>query len=135
MAAVEYRRYGGYDDRRLPTALWKAQGTVIGDASGGTRLIQFAFNLATAVPLSRLYSLEAMYATDGDNIQKVVRVISSNLDRITNAPRLLQFNLVLDVGVSQAQLSPESTLVTRKMWLGQQVNALTLTTVLAAQIV
>ena len=126
---IEYRAFGGYADRRLPTALWRGQVTLVGDASGGTRLAQLVFNQPTAVVLSRHFSLEGLYLTDGDNVSKVARLLVSNFDEINGQGKLMQINLQLEASISSAQLGAQSTLAVRGLYLGQQAQVLTLTTV------
>lgn len=125
-ADVRYRPYGGYEDRRLPTANWFGTVTVTGDASGGTRSAQLIFNRATALRQSRYYSIEAITATDADNVAKSVRFQTSNL-----GDRNRQLNLLLEASVgTSAELSALSLLVMRAFFIGNQQQAGTTTAII-----
>jgi len=64
---VLQRPWRGYDSPGLPAGMWIAQGTALGDASGGTQSVGFVFK-DEAVPLGgRFYNLEqlSVHATFG----------------------------------------------------------------------
>lgn len=79
---VVRRPFNGYDDPRLPVGLWVSEQAVIGDATGGFRVVQLVFNPASAPRASLFYSLEQIHISDTDNNSKNGAITSQNLDGV-----------------------------------------------------
>ena len=81
---LDVRPYSGYNDPSLPIAAWIAQGSLVGDASGGT--LTFAFRIQTDgdPQISELYNLEALqYDTSNEAIQDVI-LSTRNMDSLSS---------------------------------------------------
>lgn len=117
---TEYRAWGGYEDRREPSAMWVAQLTVTGDATGGTRNARIVFNQATAVRLSRYFSIENLSVRDSNNVAKDCQLTVNNLDPLAGIAKLQEYGLALIQTQIAAELDPASALVMRGLFLGVQ---------------
>lgn len=57
---VLQRPWRGYADPGLPVGMWIAQGTVLGDATGGTQNVRFVFKTEGEPLGARFYNLEQL---------------------------------------------------------------------------
>jgi len=63
---VHYRPWRGYQDPGLPTGMWVSQGTILGDAGGGTKTVIMRFK-EEGLPLGgRFYNIEQLEIHDTD---------------------------------------------------------------------
>ena len=78
---VDIRPYSAYDDPGLPVAAWIAQAGIAGDASGGTVLIDFDFQLE-AQPVSELYNLEQLAIDTDDSSAVDIMMQTQGMDQL-----------------------------------------------------
>jgi len=57
---VQQRPWRGYDDPGLPVGMYISQGTVLGDASGGSMQINIVFRNAGVAASGRFYNIEQL---------------------------------------------------------------------------
>jgi len=79
---VTQRPWRGYTDPGLPVGMWIAQGTILGDASGGNQIINFVFK-GEGEPLgARFYNVEQVEAHMTRNIGATVNaaMVLTNFD-------------------------------------------------------
>lgn len=69
-------------DRGLPSAVWYAQGAVVGDVSGGHAEVVIVLNAAAATRTGRSWSVEVSLPTTTNAADAQFRVNSLNLDFI-----------------------------------------------------
>jgi len=120
---VEYEPWGGYDDPRLPTQVWKGRIFVTGDASGGDISAFLRFNLANAPRLDRFFSMEELYLRTGSQVAETVLMETRNFGSVRTGTRLVStaLSLVVTEGVS-AGFNVISMRDSVPVFLGQQVN-------------
>lgn len=120
---IRWRPFSGYADPRLPIGTWAVNAGVTGDASGGLRVAQIVFVLATAPRASLMWSLEQMHVEDSDNNSKNGNIVASNLDPIISSRT---WRIGLGDSTTTALLVLPATYPTFPLWLGgQAVGALT----------
>lgn len=118
--------FKGYEDPGLPDAIWAVSATVSGDATGGQRTIDIAFDASGANLSGRLYNIEQYEAFDSEGTLKVIRVQAENLG-------FPPFVLVQDWGIQMQVLSSsadviamvESTRQLSGVFLGRQIDTVT----------
>lgn len=92
---VFYRRFSGYQDPRFPEGYWFARGTVTGDATGGVMALDLVFTAAAITSLnSRIYSLEQLSLTQGDNTDRTYELRGLNM---TGLPLAFTHNYAIEV--------------------------------------
>lgn len=84
---VTYEPWGGYEDPRLPTRVWKGRIQVTGDASGGDISAFLRFNLAGVERLDSFYSLEELWMSLTETTAVVVRFQTRNFGSIQTGIR------------------------------------------------
>ena len=118
---VEYEPWGGYDDPRLPTRVWKQADSILGDASGGQRSLTFEFVNSDVVRNAELYSLEEVYIIDAQNADTDLGMIATNFGLARGGRREVAYTLTVrgsDTGV--AALSPQAIRAITGTFLGEQ---------------
>lgn len=74
------RQERGWDDPGYPLGIWEAGGTVLGNASGGTRSVQIDLMKAVNAQRGLAWSLEALSVVDTDAVAKTIRLLISNME-------------------------------------------------------
>lgn len=74
---AQMRQERGWDRPELPIGIWEAAGSVIGNASGGTKVVQVNLRTLNQGPVGLAYSLEQLHATDGVEVTGVAEVLIS----------------------------------------------------------
>jgi len=118
---VEYRGWGGFNDRRLPEGLWMTEGAIVGDASGGVRSVSLVFNPLGAPELSLAYSLEQIAIVDSDNVTKTGGLETAGMEPLVdNASMDIAIALsVIANGSGQALLSEGGYETVHGIFLGR----------------
>lgn len=105
---VIQRPWKGYEDRGLPVGMWIAQGTTLGDASGGANNVIFVFK-AEGEPLgARFYNIEQIEAHNTLPTNADAMLVIENFDIVGPTGlvnRRSHFNLL--ASVSDAALSAQ----------------------------
>lgn len=118
---VAYEHWGGYDDPRLPTRVWKMAGLVTGDLTGGQRNMVFRFVDSDAPRVSQSFSLEELYILDTDNVGKVCGITTTNFGEFGLLTRQLGLSVAIDAtGGTQAGLDVLAAQAVRGIFLGSQ---------------
>lgn len=116
---VAYEHWGGYDDPRLPTRVWKMAGLVLGDATGGQRNLVMEYVNSGAPLIAQSFSLEELYVIDTDNVTKNMSITSTNLGSFGTLARQLGLSaVILSTGGTQAGLDIRYAQALRGTFLG-----------------
>ena len=118
---VTYESWGGYDDPRLPSRVWRGKIQTTGDSSAG-RISQFLrFNLADSQRLDNYFSLEEIHMrTSGGDESPLFQ--SRNFGAFRIGVRFVSVRLPLvgtDTGTSAE--NPLDTRALLPVFLGQQI--------------
>jgi len=115
-ATLSYRPWRGFDEPQLPTQWWVIYGTVLGDSSGGSRIIDAYFGYAAQALNSRSYSLETWNAIDTENVARGVQVNFISFDGVggfAHSPNL-DFPMVVSDGIARTDRK-----INIPVWIGQ----------------
>ena len=118
---LDIRPYSGYDNPALPVGAWIAQGSLVGDASGGLAIMNFRIHADGDPQISELFNLEQIaFDTTGTASQAVI-LIARNMDSLApNRPAFDQrwaFNTLPVAGVSFTALRLDRATIL-PIWLG-----------------
>ncbi len=69
VADITYEPWGGFDDPRLPTRVWRGKIQTTGDASGGLLSQFLRFNLAGNERLDNYFSLEELFVSTNGSLE------------------------------------------------------------------
>jgi len=119
---VQYESWGGFDDPRLPSGIWKSLGAVLGDASGGNADVFARFNSAGVERLDRMYSLEEVHIHSTSSTGHLGLLQARNFGSVKTGVR--QFSVRVLTQTTEAGTpgtSPEDAETAAKTFLGQQV--------------
>lgn len=120
-AEIGYEHWGGYDDPRLPTRVWKMAATVTGDLSGGLRSLTFEFVNSDAPRVSQSFSLEELYILDFDNTTKRVDIRGTNFGVFRGLERTLGLSVSVPATAgSTSSLDVKDAEAIRGTFLGAQ---------------
>jgi len=116
------RKERGWDHPGYPIGTWQAEGQVVGDASGGTRIVQM--DLAKAfTPPGLAFSLEWLTAADLAGIANVMRLAIIAFDADFASTRNYVFPLTVASGVTSA-FSVGTRDLPRPIFLGISASAI-----------
>lgn len=122
IADVAYESWGGYDDPRLPSRIWKSKTIVTGDASGGNISAFARFNLAGDERLDQQYSLEEIWLENGGAIQATFVLQTRNFGSVVTGTRPITLpirTIGASITIGAPQLPELGQLL--PIFLGQQV--------------
>jgi len=74
------RPWRGYDDPGLPAGMWVAQGTIIGDGSGGFTQVSFNFHTALTPLSGRFFNLEQLEVHKNNDAAQLLGLTLVNFD-------------------------------------------------------
>jgi len=112
----------GWISRALPTGVWKANFVVVGDGSGGERLVDVVFKPANVVASNQLYSLEHITVSDGDNNDKIMEVATAGFAATFGSDWGASFRILATS--STARLAVEDAVAIRGSFLGELTRTL-----------
>jgi len=118
------RPWRGYDDPGLPSGMWVAQGTIIGDATGGFTQVSFNFHIAGAPLSARFYNLEQLEVHKNNDAAQLMGLTLVNFDvaPIGVPNRVIQLSLSpTDVQTDAAAL--DNVAVDLPLFLGRTITA------------
>jgi len=105
------RFWRGYDDPSLPVGQYLAQGSVIGDATGGRSSCIFIFHFEGDPVSGRLFNIEQMNCSRvGGITTRAGHIISENFGRVGPTGLLRQeyvFQMIPNAGITGAAVSYE----------------------------
>lgn len=81
---IQYRRFQGYADPRLPEGQWYGSTRVNGDASGGDATVSLRFNRAGDPLSSKIFTLEDLSLFSNDGFARTAELRMSNMSGPTN---------------------------------------------------
>ena len=118
---VQFRRFNGYNDPRLPEAQWMVHETLTGDASAGSLTIIMQFASAESPLDSRVYSLDQVAVMSGNTSTAIMHLQTLNMDDILGAAPLPRwaFTTVAD-GVGTTCMAVQDAKAFRGIFLGRQ---------------
>lgn len=77
------RPWSGFARPQFPVAVWNAEASILGDASGGSRTVAVEFKAANAPGVPRLFNLEQIDAFDNLTATSTVDVLYAGWDHAT----------------------------------------------------
>jgi len=113
---VAYRGFSGYEDPRYPTGMHLTEGAVIGDASGGDKVLIFDFSTVAAPRNSQYYSLDELRITNFAAAAAVGELAIVNFDSSVTTRFAIEL-VVTDVAFGSLQLHDY---LKRPLFLGRQ---------------
>jgi len=124
---VHPRPYSGYANPSLPIASYIAQGTEVGNGTGGSLFLQFLFQRAAARDVSELYNLEqfSIHVDEAADIGANLETLA--MDHLFGQePAILQrYSLLLDfAGVGLGNASQVRDQGALPLWLGRPQTGL-----------
>lgn len=82
---VQQRPWRGYDDPGLPVGMYVAQGSTVGDASGGDMIVFFDFKGEGRAASGRYYNLEQVEAQISTELDTIFHLQANNWDLVGDA--------------------------------------------------
>lgn len=83
---VDYRPYSGYTEPAFPISGWIAQGGAVGDASGGTLIMDFNFMEGEDIPrIALLFNLEQISMDTTGGVTEEALMETRNMDNLSPA--------------------------------------------------
>lgn len=122
---VSYESWGGYEDPRLPTRIWNADASILGDASGGNVSAFMRFNLAGNARLDQHFSLEEFWYDDpATGVAITVKLETRNFGSVQTGIRNIDisFNTALNSAGVGLGMNLDRGPVLKPIFLGQQVS-------------
>lgn len=102
-ASVQYRRFQGYLDPRLPEGSWFGSTSVVGDASGGEALTRLIFQLASqGSRSSRMFNIERISTDSTLTVAETSRIQTTNMEGPTSGTLANRFSLLMPLPQSAA---------------------------------
>jgi len=79
---VETRPYSGYAEPAFPIASWIAQGSIIGNATGGSATIVLQISAGEATPVSEMYNLEQLHVDTQAPVTEQIIMATQFMDNL-----------------------------------------------------
>lgn len=120
---VMRKEWGGSPLPWQPLGMWSFSGTLAGDASGGSKTLEMAFNLqgVSAILDSNLYSLDQLFFLEDASASQNAQVLSLNMGEITQGVNLTV--ALQDIGATgESAVLGRDALGFRGIFLGQQID-------------
>jgi hypothetical protein len=118
---IQYRRFSGHLDPRLPEGQWYASARVNADASGGEATCSLRFSRAGEPLSSKLYTLEALSLFSNDGNTRTIELRMSNMSGPTNEVLEHRYTVVADTTTNPARNAVRAREVTfLPIFLGAQ---------------
>lgn len=119
--SLQTRMWRGYTDPGLPVGGYVANGTVVGDATGGNEQLTFIFKESGEPSSGRFYSIEQMDGHITNAVQTNVAMEANNFDRLGPfliASRVWRVELHI-TGNGQAAIHYQQGMPPMPLFLGQ----------------
>lgn len=117
---IAFRSFSGYEDPRYPSGFWRAEGQVLGNATGGDMSVQIDFAKSSSLQNSEFYSLEEISLFQPTATGHTVGMLIANLDA-GSAVGARRYSLILIANQAGTNgLDPASRLGILGLYLGRQ---------------
>ena len=119
---VTYESWGGYDDPRLPSRIWRGKLQTTGDGTGGEISAFLRFNLASSERLDNYYSLEELYMRKGGAENEGPLFETRNFGSFKVGVRFVAAGLsFLTVDTAGTAIDPTEVRALLPLFMGQQI--------------
>lgn len=102
---VVYRPWTGHPEDNLPDAFWIGIGSVEGDVSGGSRIVNIELKPAGNPLVTTIFSLEQLSVTSAELTAGEVRVQTVNMDFLLGQPADAIWSRMILLGATATQTS------------------------------